>query len=823
MDTNWTKGQLQAKGKLLSNLDSNGIVTVLYGAHGVGKSAVVSAARKHLEKQGGAKVFSARCTEWSRHQNYRALEVGLTNAIARSSKPKFGALATNAAKDIPFVGHSTSAALAVLLANSVHKSGAESRVVLPQKLEELLAILNRETGKGKAVVVFEEAQWLDQETLAMITMAKSERLSQDFPCLQRTKFILSLSHEFLEFPFEQYCADIKVEKGDTIKVHSLEKAEFDRIWSDTAPNVILPDDVSDKIFSVSNGSINLVRHVATYLAASPGVSQQGVDLAQDLIETAIDFQLGEIGEQGSRLGSLLEKAALIGFDFSIAELVCLSGSKIDDVKSGLAMAEEQKVLQSFGSVFSFTDTLLHSIFERRAGLEGKLNHRKFAECIRAIRPHEYEARGVHALKAGQIDDGAELLALAVLRSYRLGEPINHELDAAIRSSCPDIVPFYDCLCAAFNSYNRGEFDDAVRTCEQVTICSYERLSAEANLLLARVGATTIGHLGRSEIEKRLKLALSFIDTEEIDLLFRARLIEIVYCAYEDRIDEARILAGQLSKLLKGRSRFDPQSNFLLQVLRCNSDMYYADEIARSELSLAAQNLVPDGVSSVTNPTAAYVVLTNVVGNALQCGRIAEAQQRAKIADEVVWAHPGVRFPRLDMLVSNQLVSEWFCRSGDQRNILEQYELLADRYSSSGDIWILKSNLSAMYLSYSMLDKAALVLENERSKMLDAEEDAYFTYFFRNNLAALQYDRGDVTQAKTTFLSLAHLPSKLPYSVRQFLTLRHEVITHTLESKEDRSACWDDLPKEKLEGKLGLTYKFFGRGLLFSDLQFWGEL
>lgn len=823
MDTNWTKGQLRAKSKLLSNLGSNSVIAVLHGAQGVGKSAVVSAVREDLEKKGGTKVFSARCTEWSRHQNYRALEVGLTNAIAKFAKPKLGALATNAAKDIPFVGHSTSAALAVLLANSDHKSGSESRIALPQKLEELLAILNRETGKGNAVVVFEEAQWLDKETLTLITMAKSDRLSQDFPCLQRTKFILSSTHEFLDIPFEQFCADIEVDKGDTIRVDSLEKAEFDRIWSEIAPNVFLPEDISDKVFSVSNGSVNLVRHVAKYLAALPDGSQQGVDLAQDLIETAINFQFGETGESGSRLGCLLEKAALIGFDFSIAELVCLSGSKIDDVKSGLAMAEEQNVLQGSGGVFRFTDALLHSIFERRAGLEGKQNHRKFAECIRAIRPHEYEVRGVHALKSGQIDDGAELLALAVLRSLRLGEPINLELDAAIRSSCPDIVPFYDCLCAAFNSYNRGDFDDAVRTCEQVTICSYERLSAEANLLLARVGATTIGHLDRSEIEKRLKLALSFIDKEEIDLLFRARAIEIVYCAYEDRIDEARMLAGQLSKLLRGRCSFDPQSNFLLQVLRCNSDMYYADEIARSELSLAAQNLVPDGVSSVTSPTAAYVALTNLVGNALQCGRVEEAQQKAKIADEVVGAHPGVKFPRLDMLVSNQLVSEWFCRPGDQKSILAQYEHLVDRYSNSGDIWILQSNLSAMYLSYSMLDKAALVLENDGSKRLAAEEDAYFTYFFGNNLAALQFDRGDIAQAKTTFLSLAHLPLKLPYSVRQFLTLRHEVITHALECKEDPCVCWDDLPKEELEGKLGLTFRFFGRGLLFSDLQFWGEL
>lgn len=823
MDTNWTKGQLRAKSELLSNLGSNTVTAVLHGGHGAGKSAVVSAVCRDLEKTGGAKVFSARCTEWSRHQNYRALEVALTNAIAKFTKPKLGALAANAAKDIPFVGHSTSAALSVILANSDRKSGSGSRVVLPQKLEELLAILNREVGKGKAVVVFEEAQWLDQETKAMITMVKSERLNHDFPCLQRTKFIMSLSNEFLEIPIEEFCDDINVKKGDVIRVNSLEKAEFDRIWSDTAPNVILPEDISDKVFSVSNGSINLVRHVATYLAASPNASKQGVDLAQDLIETAINFQLGEIGESGSRLGSLLEKAALIGFDFSVAELVCLSGSKIDDVKSSLAVAEEQKVLQGSGSVFSFTDAILHSIFERRAGLEGRQSHQKFADCIRAIRPHEYEIRGVHALKAGQIDDGAELLALAVLRSLRLGEPANLELDAAIRSACPDIVPFYDCLCAAFNSYNSGEFDEAVRVCEQVTICSYERLSAEANLLFARVGATTIGYLNRSEIEKRLKLALSFIDIEEIDLLFRARAIEIVYCAYEDRIDEARNLAGQLSKLLKGRSSFDPQSNFLLQVLRCNSDMYYADEIARSELSLAAQNLVPDGVSSVANPTAAYVVLTNVVGNALQCGRVEEAQQKAKVADEVVRTHPGVKFPRLDMLVSNQLVSEWFCRPEDQKSILAQYKLLIDRYSNSGDIWILKSNMSAMYLSHSMLDEAALVLENDGNKMLAAEEDAYFTYFFGNNLAALQFDRGDIALAKTTFLSLAHLPSKLPYSVRQFLTLRHEVITDALESKEDPNICWDDIPKEELEGKLGLAFRFFGRGLLFSDLQFWGEL
>lgn len=823
MDTNQTtEGQANAEAQLLTSLSSDCTIVVFRGAHGVGKSQVVAAVRQRLEGLGTVKVFSARCSEWSKQQNLRALEVCLTNEIAKSGRPKLGAFATNAAKDIPFVGHSTSAALSALLANSDRKSTSGNRTVLPARVEELLAVLNREIGSNSGVVVFDEAQWLDQETCDLLTIVRDKSVIRDFPCLTRTKFLLSFSDEFIEGSLEEYVRQIGGETCQTIILEGLGRDEFADLWSGLAPEVQLPDVLAKRIYDIANGNINLVRHIATYLASTPSISMQGQDLAQDLLTRAIEFQLQGIGEQGSLLKNLLEKASLIGLDFTIAELACLTGSKLDVVRSGLSLAKQQRVVQDSGSFYSFSDISLQRVFERGASYEGKLNHQKFADCLRAIRPHEYEARGLHALKAGHVDEAGEMLALAALKSIRLGENVNTETDAMLRSACPDVVPFYQCIRDGLEAYNRGDYSEAASKCEQMTACSYERLSAEANLLLARIATTTIGFVERGDIDKRLDLAFGFIDEDEIELLFRARLIKIINDAYEDRIDDARMLAGRTTKLLKERSNFDPYSAYLLQLLRSNSDMYFADEIARSELNLAVKFLVPNGIESVSSPTTAYIILANSVGNSLQCGQFEEALQQAHTADQIVATHPQIKFPRLDILVNNQLMSDWFLGAQPHREVLAQYELLIANHKNSGDKWVLKSNMAAMYLALSMVDQASQILNDQDNLELDSGGDVYFSYFMQNNLAALQFDQGDRKLAIKTFRAMDGMALKLPFSVRQFLVMRHRTISQILSSNLSTKVTWDDMPKSALAGKLGTSYRFFGRGLLFSDLQFWGE-
>lgn len=118
----------------------------------------------------------------------------------------------------------------------------------------------------------------------------------------------------------------------------------------------------------------------------------------------------------------------------------------------------------------------------------------------------------------------------------------------------------------------------------------------------------------------------------------------------------------------------------------------------------------------------------------------------------------------------------------------------------------------------LLNKAINILEERKN------EDNYYEYFLKINFITLNYFLGHKKNLKKKLNDLFNKIPCLPDSDKELLLYRHKAIEKTLLSAEIKSPddYWDNFLMKKDTMGLGKAWRFWGRGFLLSDLQFWSE-
>lgn len=182
----------------------------------------------------------------------------------------------------------------------------------------------------------------------------------------------------------------------------------------------------------------------------------------------------------------------------------------------------------------------------------------------------------------------------------------------------------------------------------------------------------------------------------------------------------------------------------------------------------------------------------------------------------------LNLPRHEIPINNFIVAGVLSEKLEIQTGLELYEQLFDNQTKYADYILLLNNYSILHLLNNNLSAAENAL-NEAINFIKSESciDSYYEYYIGINNVILKYLSHNVEEALVNWENLNNKIPNIPDLA--FLIRRHQLIGGVLNNREKiNSKEWLNILINEHPHELGRPWSFFGKGYLFSDLQFWSE-
>lgn len=806
--------------------DKSGPVSMtLVGASGTGKSWVI--------RELAAALRAERLVLIAEGDPFNGNRQLLPLAIALSQSPRFKRMAKTAASEagrgVPYAGGLLQFTLNMLL-NYREIAQASQTPFLPHAERELLIEIQHRAEARDVLIVLENLHWWDEQSFDLLALILTKKLDNVFPFLTRTKFLAVLTPEQNPTHPDKLARIRQLLSGQTIELRHCQEAVFAELLRSLGATKLPDAETVAALYRASRGHLAMAQRLAQRLNA-PHPSAPNQARASDidaLCRELLEERITALGERGVRMSALLRQAAAIGLSFTDNEVRCLAKDLAPDISTCLADARALELLAADSDRLVFSHEIIQRYFSHIASERDSDVHRRFAECLKLLRPGDYRARAHHHTLAGQ----DELAALARAH-HALAERRSGAVSATTGASdagLPGVFGrFVQTLCEAWEHYDAGRYGAALDAGRRIDDTLPSSLLAERDSLMARCHINGLTkdhwHSARRVLQRWNKL----VETE-LDVWGRIMLIQIVAMLYDSDVEGAKAAAHELSTKLSPRQSFDREAVRTLARLKLKSDMLYVPEVAGAMIAEALETFGPRARQpEVNDPINYFIGLTNLAANQILNGRFADAfgaaQDGERFLAELHAREQRLLFPRVDMLANNLVIA------GYRAGILTTSAAAATlghavaSAAPTTDTPLLKGNHAALVAMEGRPEEAlATLLELKKIVSSAVDYDAYYAYFVLNNLAGVHYALGDADAARHTWDQAGAALSRIELPIRSYFDRRHALQSSCFDAPAPASvARWEGhIRSAGHAAEVGPGWQHFGRGFLLSDLQYWAE-
>lgn len=406
-----------------------GSLAMVSGEEGIGKTRLVRELAQHVQ-QAGAIVLHGACDEGPEAPYAaigmalgRAAELDATLALAsRSEGPLSAVLASPSAKLRPGDDATT------------YSSGDQDDL-----FEEVTAVLRRLAAQRPIVMIIDDVQWAEPDTLnlmrhiasfahdcrlVIITTCRSDQLQGS----RAASLLDPLDHgrRVEHLRLDRLSPDEVVLLLESQTAHALQGSEIS---------------LASKVAEITGGSPLYVEELLVHLVETDVVVRDkanGWSLAASngqfpIPESVLELVARRARRLGESAGTVLAHAALIGTVFDIEVLADVAELSIDEILDIVDDAEEAQLLRAVeaGQTYRFADELARSAFLReiRPSRRARL-HQRIAESFERLQPNRIDQLAAHWTSAA----GSEARNKAIHYLRRAGE---RDLAAAAWESAAD--------------------------------------------------------------------------------------------------------------------------------------------------------------------------------------------------------------------------------------------------------------------------------------------------------------------------------------------------------------------------------------------------
>ena len=721
--------------------------------------------------------------------------------------------AAEVSKAIPVVGDAASYLVNEFL-NHRRKKLARETQVLDEKEQDLLFVIESAAKGKRLMIAVDQLGCWDDESWGLLEMILSPLLHDSYPSLANVLIVLGAATEQL--------SRVRL-LTDQLPLTEVTLRRLERSDLASAMPVFgigqLHDPELDLLLEAMGGRLDLLRDIGSLSPDSPSEAWTGTGNA--IYGRIIERRLRSLQGNLAALEGLLAAASFLGKSFSREEAGCLAGYGHDELDAALQLAEGERLLGLSNRAISFPSDAMQQYFRASRIANASKYHAKFADCLRRLRPGEYETRRLHLLMGGQSYESSICRCLGVLDARRRRKRV----DSASVPADPEAQTFssyLDSMLAAYSALERDALEEGLAILQSIESLVPDPLIAERDYLEAQF---RLKSLQVSEFERAVVILKRWLPLQEVEPEIWSRVAQtlVVALAETNRYEEAGFLEEALTKYYANRKNLDPWALYSLNCLRRRSECLHQLVPARNRLQSALAYFGPAQIGTVArHPLQYYCTLTNLVSNLIASGLFAEATVRGAELQSLIQAGPSHPWPSLEIAANNAVLAAYLAGQLDLQSAVKLMQQIDQHRDGLGDRLLVRNNRAVLLIHAGDIAQGRSILEAIWSELrAAATADAYHRYLVANNLGGLLATEGNSSEAIAMLSDAAAGLNRFTPGLRGVFLRRHALMAEALAAAPTLSAMeYDAFLHKHHSPQVGPQWAFYGRGFLFSDIQFW---
>jgi hypothetical protein len=797
-------------------------ISVIQGPPGVGKSWLANGLGA-LWEEGGGRTIVAQGDRLQSDAAYYALNLALA-ALGRrwATVGKDLAQLTTAAEQLAgTAGVVTGTARAL---SHLRPARQRARKLYLSEVEQgILFELERLTRKRPLLIIADNLHWWDSKSLEFLGQLREPRMSDAFPFLVELRVVATQTVEPYQQTAHPAFRDALLSRGAT-RYHNLPRvprAVFPAVLVALGAPQETSSATADLVYEFTGGHLALAARCASRLHEDGGADILSSATGDEFVARLLTDRINSLGSVGTSALAILQIAAVLGLRFRRTEVVCAFRGDPAEAARLLRTCRDEDILDLSEDMGQFAHDLFRQHFLNAGTLETAGIHETVSECLRLLRPGDYELRCAHAQRAehdraaGAFAVQAALVLQREGRSWRTLPPFALH---AIEDS--DMTSTVEMFGRALTQLHLSDFSGCNATLDRLPRTLPRRLIAEGDFLRATCLADT-----RSTVDREAAVALleqwAGYETEEAELgirLMHARLFALSLLV--DKVP-GRALEGQIRQALMQRGDFDQAAHDAMYTLdRCAASLH-EPETALIRIREATEYFGPSsGHTVLRRPGEYFRCLVNLGAELLTNAHYDEARDvHARLKSLVAEYAPGA-FPRLDWAWTNSVLADYRAGAIDVAEaVRRQYEVVAEYRVPADPFYV--ENALAVYLVLAGAGVNAMGVFDRLLEQLEGVQrpEASTLYLISANRCATRYTMGDHAAAHAEWVGLADLVAQIPYTTRKYHIARHELLQEVMRQRRATSPIEFD---ECLLGlsRFGRLWDQFGRGFRLPEVEWW---
>jgi hypothetical protein len=802
-------------------------VCLIEGPPGVGKSWLAKGIGALWENGGGATVVvegDPLRTDVSLYPFSFAM-----TGLGKGWKDMVPAVANMARAGEVLLGTAGLITTTVQLLDGIRRRRRGSRAVLLDDHEQqILHELGHLARKRPLLLLADNLHWWDEASLALLAQLRAPRMIEAF------SFLAELRVLAVETP-EPYQAIAHPEAhAALLRAGATRRFAVAKIPEDRFPSVLaalgtgeLPDRrVSDAVYALSGGHLALASRCAQRLANNDADAFLVAADTDEFITRILTERLESLGQEGRTAVQLLEIGAALGLRFGTQEIICASEFEASETRRLLRACRDERLLESSRDNHVF----VHELYRRHL-LEQALSdrveiHERLADCLRLIRPGDYELRCANAIAAERPDlAGALAVHTGLLREREGGSWTDSPatIKAAVENA--GLADVMERLARALQHAARYECKEGLALLDGLRSDVPSSLMAEAEYLRAMCLMSTRGEDDRAAGRAILDGWLGF-ENEEPELGTRMCLLRILGYSRTASKERGRALEVDLKRFLIDRAAYDPSATDALYTLDRSSASLYETDIALIRTKKAVEFHRPSTSDDIPRrPVEYYRSLNNYCAELISNAEYEKAVTAHGELDAFIAKYAPGTFPRLDFPAMNGLLAMY--RSGRltavdavrrQERIVQELAPAPDRFYAENGLAVYLTLVGRYDESIALLGQIDETLHRTR-----AVPDPSMVYMIRANRCVARFLAGDREGLTEDWADLTPVVSSITYMLRRYLVRRHELLYSFLRDVGTTTPEEFDLCIVRAHpDEFGKLWDNYGRALRVAVVQFWKE-
>ncbi len=717
----------------------------------------------------------------------------------------------------------------VELLDGIRRRRSGSRAVLlddqQQQVLHELAYLAR---KRPLLLLADNVHWWDEASLVFLAQLRAPQMIDAFSFLAELR-VLTIEtpepYQAIAHP-DAHAALLRAGATQRFPVAKIPEDRFPAVLA-TLGNGELPDRrVSDVVYALSGGHLALASRCAQRLASGDADVFLAAADTDEFITRILTERLESLGQEGRTAVQLLEVGAALGLRFSTQELVCASEFEASDTRRLLRTCRDERLLESSRDSHVFVHELYRRHLLERAISDRVAIHERLADCLRQIRPGEYELRCANAIAAEHPDlAGALAVHAGLLREREGGSWIDSPatIKAAIESA--GLAEVMEGLLRARRHAARYEFSECFALLDGLRSDIPRSVMAEAEYLRAMCLMSTRGEDDRAAGRSILDGWVGF-EHEEPELGTRMCLLRIFGYSRTATKNHGITMEVDLKRFLIDRAAYDPSATDALYMLDRSSASLYETDVALIRTEKAVRFHRPSTSDDIPRrPVEYYRSLNNYCAELISNAEYGEAVTAHGELDALIARYAPGTFPRLDFPAMNGVLAKYRARQVTAIGAVRCQEGIIQELGPTSDPFYAENGL-AVYLTLAgrYADSIALFSRIDETLHRTRETpDPSMVYMIRANRCVARFLAGDTAGRSEEWSALTPVVNSITYMLRRYLIRRHELMHPFLRDSGTRTAEEFDLCVVHAHpDEFGKLWDNYGRALRVAAVGFWRE-